>query len=228
MIVHYIQHVPFEGLGYIETLLRKNNYAVTSTKVWENPTFPSINDFDVLIVLGGPMSVYDEGNYPWLKDEKNFLYNTIRAGKKIIGICLGAQLLAVVSGAAVSTNEYKEIGWFPVKIERSFSSWLGRKTEEEIMVFHWHGDVFDIPEGGINHALSAACARQLYTCGNNIIGLQFHLEATPPTINLMIEHGADELKEGEFIQSAEVIKSKTEHFKKTNELMENILQKFVV
>lgn len=227
MKVHYIQHVPFESLGYIETWLTENNHTIISTKVWENAIFPSTDDFDVLIIMGGPMSVNDDHKHTWLVDEKDFIFNAIRAGKKIIGICLGAQLLAVVSGAAVSTNKYKEIGWFPVKIEPSFAKWLGKEIEPEVTVFHWHGDMFDIPPGGINHASSLACSHQLFTCGDNIIGLQFHPEATPASIALMIEHGKDELTEGDFIQSAEVIKHEAKAFTKAQKLMKNILEKLL-
>ncbi|MEJ7683416.1 MAG: hypothetical protein WKG06_37270 [Segetibacter sp.] len=128
MRVHYIQHVPFESLGCIEDWLIKNNHTIVSTKVWENAVFPSTDDFDVLIVMGGPMGVYNDHQYTWLADEKNFIFDAIKSEKKIIGVCLGAQLLAVVLGAAVFINKYKEIGWFPVKIDPSFTKWLGKES----------------------------------------------------------------------------------------------------
>lgn len=226
MRVHYIQHVPFEGLGYIETWLKENNRTITSTAVWNKPIFPSMNDFDFLIIIGGPMGVYDDHRYSWLSDEKNFIFDAIKAEKKIIGICLGAQLLACVLGATIYTNKYKEIGWFPIKIASSFTTWLGADLLEELTVFHWHGDTFDIPYGGENHASSAACNHQLFIYGDNILGLQFHLEATPESILAMLENENGELKESPFIQTKEEILHAAAYFSEANILMKRILKKF--
>ena len=227
MRVHYIQHISFEGLGYIETWLRENNHDISSTKTWENDDFPKLEDFDVLIILGGPMGVYDEHLYKWLKKEKGFIFDAIEAGKKIIGICLGAQLIASVLGATVCTNRHKEIGWFPIDINASFSDWLQAEVSSNMRVFHWHGDKFDVPYGATNHAVSEACNHQLFTYEQNIIGIQFHLEATVNTVQQMIENGNNELVNDKYIQDKTEILNTSEYYKKNNMLMAAILSKLI-
>lgn len=224
MRVHYIQHVAFEGLGYIAQWLQENGHSVTATCVWEKAVFPAVDDFDVLIIMGGPMGVYDDHQYSWLAEEKNFIFDAIRAEKRILGICLGAQLLASVLGATVFTNKHKEIGWFPITIDASFAGWLGAPAPEVLNVFHWHGDKFDNPYGGTIHAASAACNHQLFTFNDNMIGLQFHLEATPQTIAEMLHHGRQELTDGDYVQSADVILQRAS-FDAPNQLMGQILHR---
>jgi len=224
MRIHYIQHVPFEGLGFIEQWLIQRTHAITSTKIWENASFPSPDSFDLLIVMGGPMGIYDDHVYHWLTDEKNFIHTAIQNDKKIIGICLGAQLVACVLGATVFTNKHKEIGWFPVSFDASLSGWLGHPVAESMTVFHWHGDKFDNPYGGIIHAFSEACNHQVFTYGDHIIGLQFHAEATPATVHAMLQHCGDELQEAPFIQLAEAIEAYNS-FEGPNGLMGVILRK---
>lgn len=224
MRIHYIQHVPFEGLGYIQTWITENNHTLTATKVWEKEVFPSMDEFDVLIIMGGPMGVYDDHQYQWLAEEKNFIFSAIKEEKKIIGICLGAQLLACVLGATIYTNKNKEIGWFPIQIESSFKEWLGADVPEELSVFHWHGDKFDNPYGGLIQASSEACNHQVFTFGDNKIGLQFHLEANSESIRSMLQHGRHELTEAPYIQDAGTI-SQYQSFAAPNQLMGQILQK---
>ncbi|WP_276480875.1 type 1 glutamine amidotransferase [Paraflavitalea pollutisoli] len=224
MRIHYIQHVPFEGLGYIEPWLKEREHTITVTRIWEQAQFPSVADVDVLIVMGGPMGVYDDHLYKWLPDEKNFIYDVVKADKKVIGICLGAQLLASVLGATIFTNKHKEIGWFPVTFDKSFSEWLGAEVPDTMDVFHWHGDKFDNPYGGVIQAASEACNHQVFTYGEHLIGLQFHLEATPDTICEMIKNGTEELVEGPFIQPGEVI-AEYKAFGQPNYLMGLILEK---
>lgn len=96
--IHYLQHVPFEGIGYIETWARENNYRLTATRFYQDDTLPEISTVDWVVVLGGPMGVYDENKYPWLAKEKQWLKGAIDSGKIVIGICLGAQLIAEILG----------------------------------------------------------------------------------------------------------------------------------
>ncbi len=113
MRAHYLQHVPFEGLGSIEPWLIDAGYTITSTHLFETAEFPEPDDFDLLVVMGGPMSINDEAVYPWLTPEKRFLRQVMETGKPVLGICLGAQLIAGCLGAKIFPNEEKEIGWFP-------------------------------------------------------------------------------------------------------------------
>lgn len=226
MRVHYLQHVPFEGLGSIEPWLINHGHEISSTRLWESPALPSIDSFDVLIIMGGPMGVYDDHLYRWLADEKNLIHAAIQADKKIIGICLGAQLLACVLGATVFTNKHKEIGWFPVAFDPSFKEWLGHDVPGNMTAFHWHGDKFDNPYGGLIQASSEACDHQVFTFGDNIIGLQFHLEATADTVSEMLENGGHELQEAPFIQHADHIRQ-YKNFEAPNLLLSAILAKMI-
>ncbi|PZR28325.1 MAG: amidotransferase [Citrobacter freundii] len=224
MRVHYIQHVPFEGLGFIETWLNEYRHIITVTRVWEKAIFPAMDAFDVLIIMGGPMSVNDDELYGWLTEEKSFISSAINNKKKIIGICLGAQLLATVLGAVVYPNKYKEIGWFPVNFRDDLGNWLGMDLPSSLNVFHWHGDKFDIPAGGVLQASSDACDHQVFTVGEDIIGLQFHLEADKHSMQSMLKFGADELVKDKFVQEAGEI-AELAAFKQPNELMGKILMK---
>ena len=117
MRAHYLQHVPFEDLGSIEAWLQVTGYEITSTQLYEFGGFPRVEDIDLLVVMGGPMSVNDEQDYPWLAEEKKFIKNTINTGKPTLGICLGAQLIANSMGGEVFPNSIKGIGWFQFRLQ---------------------------------------------------------------------------------------------------------------
>jgi GMP synthase-like glutamine amidotransferase len=112
---HYLQHVPFEGLDCIEKWLINSGYEITSTKLYKLEQLPSIDDIDLLIIMGGSMSVNDENEFPWLLKEKNFIRHEIESGKATLGICLGAQLIASSMEADIFASSEKEIGWFPIQ-----------------------------------------------------------------------------------------------------------------
>ena len=114
MRAHYLQHVEFEGLGSIEPWLKAAGYEITNTRLFESAKLPDLKKIDLLIVMGGPMSVNDEDDFPWLVSEKKFIREAINSGKPVLGICLGAQLIASATGARVYRNPIKEIGWFPI------------------------------------------------------------------------------------------------------------------
>lgn len=148
MRVHFIQHVSFETPGYLLNWAERNRYHVTYSKVFETVHFPESNLFDLLIVLGGPMNIYEESIYDWLKSEKHFIKKSIQNNKKVLGICLGAQLVADALGAKIVQHHQKEIGWWPViKTEHPHLSSLTSHMPDAFMSFHWHGDTFDLPEG---------------------------------------------------------------------------------
>ena len=139
MRAHYLQHVPFEGLGSIESWLQTAGYTITSSQLYQSDDLPNPQDIDMLIVMGGPMSINDEQDYPWLVTEKRFIKQVIDLGKPVLGICLGAQLIASVLGARVYPNAEKEIGWFPVnRVGTSQDSVF--LFPEEMPAFHWHGN----------------------------------------------------------------------------------------
>ena len=200
MRVHVLQHVPFEGLGSIDAWLAGRNSRITWTRFFDDPTLPPPDEIDLLIALGGPMSVNDEAILPWLRDEKRFIAAVIAAGTPVLGICLGAQLIASAHGAPVHANDEKEIGWFPVVAEPPTPDCFA--LPPSIEVFHWHGETFELPAGAVHLARSAACRHQAFQLGPRVIGLQFHLEMTPESAAALVCHCGDELVPQRFVQPA--------------------------
>jgi GMP synthase-like glutamine amidotransferase len=148
------------------------------------------------------MSVNDHRQYPWLEKEKAF----IQLGKPLLGICLGAQLIASVCGAQIYPNPQKEIGWYPIQSVSGNQS-DKFKFDEALTVFHWHGETFDLPQDAKWLACSDACLHQAFSLGSNALALQFHLETTIELSKALIENCADELLVSEYIQSAETMQS---------------------
>ncbi|MBS1604970.1 MAG: amidotransferase [Bacteroidetes bacterium] len=226
MNVHYLQHVPFEGPGYIEPWLKKAGHSISATRLYEAGfKLPGVDTIDALIVMGGPMGVYDEHIYPWLLPEKAFIEDCIRSGRKVLGICLGAQLTAVCLGAKVHPAPNKEIGWFPVIPTPSSKTvpWLYELFRDKPVVFHWHGDQFGIPAGCVDLLSSAANINQAFYYNEKVIALQFHLEVTEKSMQLMLEHGAGELTVAPHVQTAGRISAETYYIEKCNRIMSAIL-----
>lgn len=223
MRVHVLQHVPFEGLGSIEAWLTQRQARVTFTNFFdESAQLPSLEDIDLVIALGGPMSVNDEAQLPWLRAEKRFVAEAIASGKAVLGICLGSQLMASALGAAVYPGPQKEIGWFPVMAEPAVAGSFAFPASRE--VFHWHGETFDLPPGAVHLARSEACRHQAFQIGRRAIGLQFHLETTPASAQAIIEHCGDELVPQRYIQSeAELRGVPAERYAGINALMGEVL-----
>ncbi len=224
MRAHYLQHVPFEGLGSIESWLQNAGYEISCTRFFDAGTLPAVKDIDFLVAMGGPMSVNDETEHPWLVDEKEFVRNAIHAGKPVLGICLGAQLIASAMGAKVFPNRVKEIGWFPIEAVR-YESNSTFQFPKEVEVFHWHGETFDLPDGAVHLAKSKGCINQAFQIRSNVIGLQFHLETTASSAHAIVENCRDELVEDEFVQlEAEILSVPQEKYWSINGLMENVLE----
>lgn len=222
--IHYLQHVPFEGLGYIETWVRENGHALSSTRFYEDEVLPAPGKFDWLIVMGGPMSIDDEDQYSWLKAEKDFIRKAIDEGKVVIGICLGAQLIAHVLNADVYPNHKKEIGWFPVDIVRQAGELAMLSSfPKSLQVLHWHGDTFNIPEDAVHLISSEACSNQAFLYKDRVLGLQFHLEATVETLQAMTVNCGDELLKAESVQSADKIIKGEKFCKETNAVLKQLL-----
>ena len=224
MRAHYLQHVPFEGLGSIESWLKAAGYEISVTRLYELADLPRVEDIDFLVVMGGPMSVNDEIDYPWLTDEKEFIRSIIVSGKSVLGICLGAQLIANAMGSRVFKNPVKEIGWFPVQAIVSLNNPVF-KFPEEAVVFHWHGETFSLPPEAIQIAKSESCKNQAFQIGSNVIGLQFHLETTLDSIRALVKNCRHELVTGKYIQSEQDILSVSEErYIMINGLMSDILE----
>ena len=222
--VHYIQHVPFEGLGSIEHWLEAHFCLVSRTQLFAGDVFPDMNDFDCLFILGGPMSVHDERRFSWIKHEKLFIEKAIRRGKHVLGICLGAQLIASALGAQVGKNPEPEVGWFPIKKAASQKNIpLNDTLPPEFVAFHWHGETFDLPDGAIHLFSSAACQNQGFALGARVLGFQFHLESTPAAVWALVENCRDEIRPGKYIQSEKDMVEAADRFDSANRNMDAIL-----
>ncbi|CAB1056877.1 Glutamine amidotransferase, class I [Olavius sp. associated proteobacterium Delta 1] len=226
MRIHHLQHVPFEGLGTMESFFLQKGHQLSSTHFYLGNPLPSIAEFDWLIVMGGPMGVYDEIEFPWLKEEKSFIRESIESGKIVLGICLGAQLIADALGARVFKNQYREIGWFPIdrQIDVKESAMVD-VFPDTLEVFHWHGDTFETPKGAKLLASSEACRNQGFVIDNRVVGLQFHLETTSASAAALIENCHGELDGSKYVQSAAEIQSDKSRFLRINGMMYLLLAK---
>jgi len=171
------RHVSHEGLGTLALLLDKAkipwSYVDTAQKGVE---FPPIKNILGLVVMGGPMGVYQQKEFPFLTKEIRYLKRVITAKKPVLGVCLGSQLIARALGARVYPHRVKEIGWCPIQITAQGQNFFFEKPPKTSMVFQWHGDTFDIPQGAVRLATSPLCKNQAFRYGKNVLALQFHLE----------------------------------------------------
>lgn len=225
--IHYLQHVPFEGLGCIGQWVTQHQHTLTATRFFANDELPSLSDFDMLIVMGGPMGIYDDEKYPWLTEERQFIRQAIEANKSVLGICLGSQFIAHAMEANVYPNSEKEIGWFDISLtEAGRQSKLLDGFDATFPVFHWHGDTFELPSRAKHLFQSEGCKNQGFI-HDNVLGLQFHLEVTPESLKEMIKHGKDELTEGKYIQNEENIIAHQHLIPQNNEMMFRILERLI-
>jgi len=200
MRIHALQHVPYEGLAKIEEWALKAKHEVRSTRLYAHEPLPGIDTFDILVVLGGPMGANDDARLRWMKAEKLVIELAIQKNKKVLGVCLGAQLIAQVLGAKVYANPQKEIGWFPIELDPpNIRHHPLSVLPQRVTVFHWHADTFDLPKGASHLARSRACENQAFAVGKNVIGLQFHLEMGMPHIESILRHSASDLTGGDYV-----------------------------
>jgi GMP synthase (glutamine-hydrolysing) len=225
MNLHCLQHVPFEQLGSIDTWARDSGHRITCTRFHAGDPLPALSQVDLLVVMGGPMNVYEEGLYPWLSAEKRFIGATVEAGRPVLGVCLGAQLLADVLGSRVYRNDQREIGWFDIYREaQANQSKLAGFLPETAHVLHWHGDTFDVPEGAVPLAHSRGCRHQGFVAAERLVGLQFHLEVTRAGAAGLIEHCRGDFEPpGPFIQPPDDILADEDRFRSANRLLVPLL-----
>ncbi len=205
MRIACLQHVPFEGPGAIETWARARGHSFEVARLFAGEPLPRAGDFEGLVVMGGPMSVRDEAAFTWLALEKRLIREAIEAERLVLGVCLGAQLVAASLGARVYAGGRREIGWHEVRATpAAAASRLCSALPPAFSAFHWHGDTFDLPTGAVHTASSAAFAHQAFEIAPAVLGLQFHLEATPDGVARLLDACRGELAGGgAWVQSAE-------------------------
>jgi GMP synthase-like glutamine amidotransferase len=227
MNIHSLLHVPFEDTGYIQVWAEQNGHSLSETRLYSGEKLPAADSYDLLIVMGGTMNIHEEETYPWLAEEKEYLKTVINSGKNVLGICLGAQLIASVLGAEVTRHTLTEIGWFDVeKTADAETNTLGNRIPDRFTAFQWHGDTFAIPDGAVHLFTGAGCKNQGFLYGNNVLALQFHLEITGRIIRNLIEDSPDETAEvTEYVQSIPQILDDS-HYAPAYEIMACILEWF--
>jgi GMP synthase-like glutamine amidotransferase len=227
MKIQVLQHSSINTLGTIEEYAKIRNHKLESTRFYEtkNPLEP--DSFDLLIIMGGPMGIYDYEENPWLRDEKAFIKQAVEAGKPVLGICLGAQLLADILGARVYENRYIEMGWFPVRAAGGENKpEFFERLPGEITVFHWHSRTFDLPTGAVHVYESEGCKNQGFIYNGRVVALQFHPEVNEERIKSLIERFGDGMANGLFVQEKKEMLGQREYLDGTKEFMFLILDKF--
>ncbi len=200
-----LQHVPFEGPAAIADWAAARGLPMAVTQLYRGEQLPALAAFDMLAVMGGPMSVNDGERYAWLDPEIALVAEAIRAGKTVLGVCLGAQMIAKALGAKVYAGAQKEIGWFPVH-RTAEASPIFDGLPAVFTAFHWHGETFELPAGAVRLASTPGTANQAFAIGTRVLGLQFHIEATPASVSALLENAADEIGSGPFEQPPEAIR----------------------
>ena len=228
MRIACLKHVVYDGPAFLPRWAERSGHRLDEILVPEQGV-PDPRQFDRLIIIGGPMSIREQDRHPWLGDERRFVADCIEADRPILGICLGAQLLAAHFGAEVRQGEYLEIGWFPLRRHPDVTAtWLGEALPEYFDSFFWHGDVFGLPAGTTPVAASAAHPVQGFVAGRNL-ALQFHLEVTRAWAARLAERDADQLVPERFVQSAEILMSRpADSYHQNNRLMEAVLERWLM
>ncbi|MES2886106.1 MAG: type 1 glutamine amidotransferase [Pseudomonadota bacterium] len=223
MRVHWLQHAEHEDLGCIAPWLAARGHVVTATRLQRGELPPKPGEFDWLIVMGGPMNIYQHAAHPWLVAEKQAIRAALNVGKRVLGICLGAQLIADQLGGPVVKNAELEVGWHPISLAaagRSDAAFKG--FPEQFTAFHWHGDSFALPLGSQPLMHSAACGNQAFTHGAKVAGIQFHLEVT--AANARDWFATERPPPGRHVQAPEAILAALPNFAENNRLMIKLLE----
>jgi GMP synthase-like glutamine amidotransferase len=225
MRLHYLQHVPIEDPGVILDWAKERGHAVSHTRFYADGALPCQDDFDWLVVMGGPMNVYEEELYPWLAPEKEFLRAAVAAGKVVLGFCLGGQLIADAIGGAVTRNGQPEIGWFPIRWrQEALEQPLFSFFPPEPVVLQWHYDTFSrLPDGAVVLAGSPACTNQAFVYRERVFGFQFHMEITDEMVRAWTEGAREEMIPAATVQSPAEVTAHPEQVAANNRWLKRFL-----
>lgn len=226
-VLYCIEHVSFEGPGTLKEWCAERNIKLKRIRLWAGDPLPRVEDVKKLVVMGGPMSIYDELDYEWLADEKEFIKSVCQKWEpKVLGICLGAQIIADALGALVYPNEETEIGFFPITNAENGNDGPLEPLAEGQVVLHWHGDKFEIPSGSTWLKQSEACPNQAFWWDERVLGLQFHLETDEACLNNLLDTGEAQEKAGmKWVQSEEEIEQSLNYLPDIKEAYFKVLDK---
>jgi len=195
--------------------------------MYQAQPLPSVYELDALIIMGGPMAVHDDKEYPWLTPEKEFIASAIRREIPVFGVCLGAQLIADVLGAKITKNVYEEIGWFPVEQTEKLLDGRLESLPASFYALHWHSDTFAVPSGATNFIASKGCAHQAFVYGENVLGLQFHLEMLPSHVQSIYQACGKPEQSGPYIQSLDEMLMPADNFQRAAKILEEFVKAFI-
>lgn len=220
MRVLILQHAEGEWVGSMADWFAAKHAELVTVRMDLNHALPDITEFDWLVIMGGPMGVYDEAGYPWLVEEKALVKQAITLGKTVLGICLGAQLIASAMGAQVKPNSQPEIGWFNVRKCHSAAIWL----PDQCAPLSWHSDVVELPPGAVILASSAITPIQGFMLEPRVVGLQFHLEAEPETAQAFLRLETQGLPLGQWVQSTHQLLNNNQGVQESRPIMHRLLE----
>jgi GMP synthase-like glutamine amidotransferase len=224
MRIHIFQHASYEGLGTIREWADARSHDLSFTRWFAGEVAPTPGEWDLLVVMGGPMNIYEEAEFPWLRAEKACLDAILAEDRPVLGVCLGAQLLADRLGGFVGRNAWSEIGWQTLELTRAGAADpVFSALPERLEAFHWHGDTFAIPPGATHAAFTEACAAQAFRKGR-CVGLQCHLELDPDSLQGLIAH--TESFEGLYVQKPRDFLARSEDFEALRRANFSLLDRF--
>ena len=222
-----IQHVRAEPPGTIGEILGAAHIPTKIVRVFEGERVPAaLGDAAGLVVMGGPMGVYEQERYPFLRRELRLIEQALKKEKPILGICLGSQLLAAALGAEVKPGRRKEIGWHRLRLKKSASVdplWSGIRPV--FTAYHWHGDIFALPRGAVSLALSDVTRQQAFRYAKNAYGFLFHMEVTEKIVQDMVRTFAEELR-GANMNGAAVLGGAKKYLTRLSEIGDTVFSRW--
>ena len=225
MKIAVLQHAAFEGPGEIALWAEQRGHRVKIHHLYRGDALPGIDDFDLLAIMGGEMNIYQYRDWPWLKPESEFIRSTLDAGKRVVGICLGAQLIADALGSRVFQCAVHELGWFPVEWTADARS-IFPELPASGSVLHWHGDTFELPVGAKRLASSVGCPEQGFVIKDRCLALQFHMEVDPGLVAEFVK-GQGEWPAGLFVQTPkDILGEAPSHCDRNQLLLHAMLDRF--
>jgi GMP synthase (glutamine-hydrolysing) len=222
-----LQHAAIEKPGIIADVLTSAGYSIQPVHPFDGQPVPqAVDDAQGIVIMGGPMGVYERDLYPYLQDELHLIEKALEARKPILGICLGSQLLAAALGAQVTRGRQKEIGWYPVRASgHAKVDPLLTGIEDPFVALHWHGDIFDLPRASVRLAYSEFTECQAFRYRENAYGFLFHMETTAEILGGMVTAFEDELRQ-ESIDGSKIARAATEYLPKLQQTGRTVFERW--